>query len=68
MLEQRNYALVTSPLARKPLADLLRPRFPDTPVLSFRELPDDKPVEVVATVGGQTGYRTPQAEHSFSRG
>ena len=68
MLEQRNYALVTSPQARKPLADLLRPRFPDTPVLSFRELPDDKPVEVVATVGGQTGYRTPQAEHSFSRG
>lgn len=68
MLEQRNYALVTSPLARKPLADLLRPRFPDTPVLSFRELPDDKPVEVVATVGGQTSYRAPQAEHSFSRG
>ncbi|AOG00535.1 flagellar biosynthesis protein FlhA [Blastomonas sp. RAC04] len=68
MLEQRNYALVTSPLARKPLADLLRPRFPDTPVLSFRELPDDKPVEVVATVGGQTQYRAPQAEHSFSRG
>lgn len=68
MLEQRNYALVTSPQARKPLADLLRPRFPDTPVLSFRELPDDKPVEVVATVGGQAGYRTPQAEHSFSRG
>jgi flagellar biosynthesis protein FlhA len=68
MMEQRNYALVTSPLARKPLADLLRPRFPDTPVLSFRELPDDKPVEVVATVGGQTQYRAPQAEHSFSRG
>ena len=68
MLEQRNYALVTSPLARKPLADLLRPRFPDTPVLSFRELPDDKPVEVVATVGGQAQHRTGQAEHSFSRG
>lgn len=52
MLEQRNYALVTSPAARKPLANLLRPRFPDTPVLSFRELPDDKPVEVIATIGG----------------
>ena len=68
MLEQRNYALVTSPLARKPLADLLRPRFPDTPVLSFRELPDDKPVEVVATVGGQAQRPSHQAEHSFSRG
>ena len=68
MLEQRNYALVTSPQARKPLADLLRPRFPDTPVLSFRELPDDKPVEVVATVGGQAQRPSHQAEHSFSRG
>lgn len=68
MLEQRNYALVTSPMARKPLADLLRPRFPDTPVLSFRELPDDKPVEVIATVGGQVQRPSHQAEHSFSRG
>jgi len=66
MLEQRNYALVTSPQARKPLADLLRPRFPDTPVLSFRELPDDKPVEVIATVGGQP-QRPLRADHAFSR-
>lgn len=52
MLEQRNYALVTSPAARKSLSNLLRPRFPDTPVLSFRELPDEKPVEIIATIGG----------------
>jgi flagellar biosynthesis protein FlhA len=66
MLEQRNYALVTSPLARKPLADLLRPRFPDTPVLSFRELPDDKAIEVIATVGGQSRPAPSPAQHSFS--
>lgn len=58
MLEQRNYALVTSPAARKPLSNLLRPRFPDTPVLSFRELPDEKPVEVIATIGSSTKERT----------
>ncbi|MEZ5709153.1 MAG: flagellar biosynthesis protein FlhA [Blastomonas sp.] len=67
MLEQRSYALVTSPMARKPLADLLRPRFPDTPVLSYRELPDEKAVEVIATVGGKATPMPPQAEHSFSR-
>ena len=67
MLEQRNYALVTSPMARKPLADLLRPRFPDTPVLSFRELPDDKAIEVIATVGGQARPAPSPAQHSFTR-
>jgi flagellar biosynthesis protein FlhA len=68
MLRQQNFALVTSPAARKALSDLLRPRFPDTPVLSFRELPDDKPVEVIATVGGKdTPPPAPQAQHSFTQ-
>ena len=67
MLRQQNFALVTSPAARKALSDLLRPRFPDTPVLSFRELPDDKPVEVIATVGGAADPAPqPQAHHSFT--
>ena len=47
-----------------------RPRFPDPPVLSFRELPDDKPVEVIATVGGQQAPApapAPQAKHSFTQ-
>ncbi len=47
----RNFAIVTSPLARAPLANLLRPHLPDVPVLSFREIPDSKPVDVVAVVG-----------------
>ena len=51
--EAKRFAIVTSPTARRTLLKLLRPRFPETPVLSFEELPDDKAVEVVAVVGGQ---------------
>ncbi|QJU56884.1 flagellar biosynthesis protein FlhA [Sphingomonas sp. AP4-R1] len=45
------FAIVTSPLARRALARLLKPHLPETPVLSFLEIPDGKPVEVVAIVG-----------------
>ncbi len=47
----RNFAIVTSPSARPALARLLRPHLPETPVLSFLEIPDAKPVDVVAVVG-----------------
>jgi len=46
------FAIVTSPVARRALARLLRPHLPDVPVLSFLEIPDGKPVEVSAIVGG----------------
>jgi len=52
MGEARRFAVVTSPLARRALARLLRPHLADAPVLSFLEIPDGKPVEVVAVVGG----------------
>jgi len=52
MAEARNFAIVTSPLARRALARLFKPHLPETPVLSFLEIPDGKPVEVVAVVGG----------------
>ncbi len=52
LAEARNFAIVTSPLARRALARLFRPHLPETPVLSFLEIPDGKPVEVVAVVGG----------------
>ena len=45
------FAIVTSPSARAPLARLLRPHLPETAVLSFLEIPDAKPVDVVAVVG-----------------
>lgn len=51
MAEARRFAIITSPTARRTLLKLLKPSFPETPVLSFEELPDDKAVEVVAVVG-----------------
>jgi flagellar biosynthesis protein FlhA len=56
--EARRFAIVTSPIARRALARLLRPHLPDAPVLSFLEIPDGKPVEVVAVVGGQPAQVT----------
>ena len=47
----RSFALVTSPVARPALSRLLRPHLHDAPVLSFLEIPDSKPVEVVAVIG-----------------
>jgi flagellar biosynthesis protein FlhA len=52
MAEARSFAIVTSPLARRALARLFKPHLPETPVLSFLEIPDGKPVEVIAVVGG----------------
>ncbi len=45
------FAIVTSPSARQPLSRLLRSHLPETPVLSFLEIPDAKSVDVVAVVG-----------------
>ena len=54
--QARQFAIVTSPIARRALARLLKPHVADAPVLSFLEIPDGKPVEVCAVVGGaQTG-------------
>jgi flagellar biosynthesis protein FlhA len=53
LTEGRRFAVVTSPVARRALARLLAPHMPDVPVLSFLEIPDGKPVEVVAIVGGE---------------
>ena len=51
--EGRRFAVVTSPIARRALSRLLAPHVPDVPVLSLLEIPDNKPVEVVAIVGGE---------------
>jgi flagellar biosynthesis protein FlhA len=58
--EARRFAIVTSPIARRALGRLLRPHLPDAPVLSFLEIPDGKPVEVVAVVGGKPAQVTQQ--------
>jgi flagellar biosynthesis protein FlhA len=56
----RRFTVVTSPIARRALSRLLAPHVPDVPVLSFLEIPDGKPVEVVAIVGGE--HHQPQLE------
>jgi flagellar biosynthesis protein FlhA len=53
MGEARAFAIVTSPMARRALMRLFKPHLPETPVLSFLEIPDGKAVEVVAVVGGE---------------
>jgi flagellar biosynthesis protein FlhA len=53
MAEARSFAIVTSPLARRALSRLFKPHLPETPVLSFLEIPDGKPVEVAAVVGSE---------------
>ncbi|SNS84622.1 flagellar biosynthesis protein FlhA [Sphingomonas laterariae] len=60
LAEARQFAIVTSPLARRPLARLLKPHLADVPILSFLEIPDGKPVEVVAVVGGANQSAMPE--------
>jgi len=55
--EGRRFAIVTSPIARRALSRLLALHVPDAPVLSLLEIPDNKPVEVVAVVGGEPAER-----------
>ena len=45
-------AIVVAPALRRALFQLIRHRLPGTPVLSIFEIPDDRAIEVVATVGG----------------
>jgi len=63
MAEARSFAIVTSPIARRALSRLLKPRFPETPILSFLELPDDKAVEVVASVGAAQPAGLPSSDN-----
>jgi flagellar biosynthesis protein FlhA len=49
--EARPFALVVQPAIRVAIRKLVRGVLPDTPVMSFFEVPEDKAVEVVAVVG-----------------
>jgi len=53
------FALVTSPLARRAVARLLKPHLPETPIMSFLEIPDGKAVEVMAIVGSNAAQSAP---------
>ena len=52
--EAKPFALVVQPGIRVAIRKLIRSCLPDTPVLSFFEVPEDKAVEVVAVIGGST--------------
>ena len=60
--EGRRFAIVTSPIARRSLSRLLALHVPGAPVLSLLEIPDSKPVEVVAVVGGEVEQRLLESE------
>ncbi|GAA4768428.1 flagellar biosynthesis protein FlhA [Stakelama sediminis] len=49
--EAKPFALVVQPSIRLAIRRLVRSVLPDTPVMSFFEVPEEKPVEVVAVVG-----------------
>lgn len=49
--EAKPFALVVQPAIRVAIRKLVKPILPDTPVMSFFEVPEDKAVEVVAVIG-----------------
>ena len=49
--EAKPFALVVQPAIRLAIRKLVRAVLPDTPVMSFYEVPEDKAVEVVAVIG-----------------
>jgi len=50
--EAKPFALVVQPAIRVAIRKLVKTVLPDTPVLSFFEVPEEKAVEVVAVIGG----------------
>ncbi len=51
--DARRFAIITTPLLRRPVYGLLKGHLPEgCAVLSFYEIPDGKPVDVTAVVGG----------------
>ena len=49
--EAKPFALVVQPAIRVAIRRLVKTCLPDTPVLSFFEVPEEKHVEVVAVIG-----------------
>ena len=49
--DAKPFALVVQPAIRIAIRKLIKGQLPDTPVMSFFEVPEEKPVEVVAVIG-----------------
>ncbi len=56
--EAKPFALVVQPAIRLAIRKLVRTCMPDTPVMSFFEVPEDKSVEVVAVIGAPGALTT----------
>ena len=56
--EAKPFALVVQPAIRVAIRKLVKTVLPDTPVMSFFEVPEDKAVEVVAVIGAHDGPPT----------
>ena len=67
LADNRRFAIVTTPLVRRPLWALLRVRLPQPVVLAFTEIPDDRTVDIVAVVGGREGADSPTPNPSRKR-
>ncbi len=53
--EGRQAVLVVSPQIRRQLSAIIRQHIDDLPVLGFTELPDNRKVNVIATISGDAG-------------
>ena len=51
--ENRKVVMITAPVIRRDLSQMLRQHIPTLDVLSFTELPDNKKIEVVANIGSE---------------
>jgi flagellar biosynthesis protein FlhA len=51
LASEKRFAIVTVPLVRRALWQLLRARLAGVPVLAFADIPDDRDVEVLAVIG-----------------
>ena len=51
----RTAVVIVAAALRRPLSHWLRAHLPDAIVMGINELPETRRIEVVATVGGQSG-------------
>ncbi|OWK30720.1 flagellar biosynthesis protein FlhA [Sphingomonas mucosissima] len=59
--EAKPFALVVQPAIRVAIRKLVKTCLPDTPVMSFFEVPEDKAVEVVAVIGANDAHPAPNS-------
>src|SRR3546814_15194263 len=58
LLSTRSFALVASPLCRSALSRLVRATFPAVAVISYLEIPPNKPTAIVATICAEPARHT----------